>query len=111
MSDSELAFALQERIAELEAEVSYLRTRDKSQGAYIEQVLDELEAENEEDRIAELEAENAHLRADLSEAMERIDALATENERLRDAITKYLRYAKGGALDVLKDAIAEKDDG
>jgi len=36
------------RIAELEAEVSYLRTRDKSQGAYIEQTLDELEAENEE---------------------------------------------------------------
>ena len=48
--------AAADRIAGLEAEVSYLRTRDKSQGAYIEQVLDELEAENEEDRIAELEA-------------------------------------------------------
>ena len=59
--------AAADRIAELEAEVTYLRTRDKSQGAYIEQVLDKLEAENEE-----LEAENERLQA-------RVEALANFN--------------------------------
>ena len=88
-----LAKEAADRIAELEAEVTYLRTREKIQGAYIEQVLDKLEAEAA-DRIAELEAQvealqNKCARRGLSP--EDSDALQARVEVLEAAI----RWALG----------------
>jgi hypothetical protein len=94
----ELAQPLAGRIAELEAqnrrqsdEVNFSRQRSIDDGK----------------RIEELEAENAKLLDRERELNEHGRMLKIENAKLRDAINDYLRYAKGGALDVLIKAVQE----